>query len=145
MWKNYSAELRKYGRGANFPEAISQAAFALCTGCPVVQKIWGTNAFDNYDLVNKKRLQLKAVSVETSPSSFGPSSKWDILYWLDFYRRGSLDGSFDVYLIPDEIIYNMLINKIETFAQQQESKRRPRTNIRKLIDDNNIKPKSYFI
>ena len=59
---------------------------------------------------------------------------------MDFYNGGNYDGTFEVYLLPNDKIYNRKMNKNETFKDQQNEKRRPRFSIRKLIKELNLKP-----
>jgi hypothetical protein len=75
-------------------------------------------------------------------TSFGPTSRWDKLYFLDFYNNGNLDGSFDCYEIDTALIYNTVVNqgKNETFVDQQRQGRRPRLSLKKIIRENNITP-----
>ena len=51
------------------------------------------------------------------------------------------DGSFKVYYIKPEWVYNHQVNKNQTFKQQQEEKRRPRFSIiDKIIKVRGLKP-----
>ena len=65
-----------------------------------------------------------------------------VLYFLDFYRDGDLDGSFDIYEIDKELIYNTIVHKgnSETFRDQQAQKRRPRLSLKALIKLHSISP-----
>ena len=57
------------------------------------------------------------------------------------YRNGKLDGTFDIYKIPNNLIYNFKINANQTFRDQQGEKRRPRLRMRSaVIKPNKIKP-----
>ncbi|MBU1890158.1 Bsp6I family type II restriction endonuclease, partial [Patescibacteria group bacterium] len=74
-------------------------------------------------------------------TSFGPRSKWDDLYFLDFYNGGKVDGLFDIYKIPNNLIYENKVNKKQTLKDQQDEKRRPRLCIKKeIIANYKIKP-----
>jgi len=143
IWKRLFVGLRNFNsRGVTIPEGISESAFALVMQCPRIIKVYGAKcSFDNFDLKGNKRLQIKATSVDNDLTSFGPNSVWDELYWLDFYRKGKLDGSFDVYKIPNRVIYNFKVNATQTFRQQQKNKRRPRLRMRyDIIIPKKIKP-----
>jgi hypothetical protein len=97
----------------------------------------------SFDTFNPKKMhaeQIKACSVEGDLTSFGPKSKWDKIYFLYFFNEGKVDGEFDVYEIDSDLIYEMKMNKIETFVDQQKRGVRPRFSIKKLIDEKNIKP-----
>ena len=58
--------------------------------------------------------------------------QFDFLIY-DFYKEGRWDYTFDVYLIPNNDIYNMKVNKSQTFRDQQAEGRRPRFSIKKDI------------
>ena len=63
------------------------------------------------------------------------------IYFLDFYREGNWDGTFDIYKIENELIYNHKVNEKETMKEQQNQKRRPRFSIYKeIIQKIGIKP-----
>ena len=142
-WKKLSNEMKNFGtRGVNLHETISESAFSLATGCPRVLKVYGgSKTFDNYNPRTHKRLQIKATSVEKDLTSFSPKSEYDELYWLDFYRNGKLDGSFDIYKIPPKMISKVKVSKKQSLKKQQKQKRRPRFSVRKkLIIPYKIKP-----
>jgi hypothetical protein len=84
------------------------------------------------------RIQIKATSIDSDLTSFGPRSEWDELYFLDFSAG---DGSFKVYKIEADWIYKYQVNKNQTFAQQQAEKRRPRFSIIEgIIKPRKLKP-----
>lgn len=132
-------------RKINLPDALSECGFCYFFKC------WRTNygvtgathsSFDAYDPKTQSRIQIKGCSVESDLTSFGPDSVWDDLYFVDFYKDGKWDFTFDVYLIDNEAIYNTKVNKNETFVDQQRQKRRPRFSIIKsIIEPRNLKPK----
>lgn len=149
-WRLLTDELKLVdARSVNLPEGLSEGAFCRAMGTVRVTKnISGANtSWDAYDMKRKKRIQIKACSVLPDLTSFGPRSEWDEIYFLDFYRKGEWDGSFDIYLIPNDLIYNHKVNSTQTLKQQQELDRRPRFSIYKeLIVPNGIKPiKTYVI
>jgi len=140
MWKKLKLGLRDYkSREPNFPEGLSEVAFCIYSGSKRFISLQGSSpaSFDTFNLGTNKAEQVKASSVESDLTSFGPKSCWDDLYFLDFYNNGKLDGTFNVYKIPSKLIYNMKVNKNQTFKQQQAQERRPRFSITKGI----IKPK----
>lgn len=144
-WKKLKMGLRKYeSREPNFPEGLSEVAFCIYSGSNrfISLKRGSTNtSFDTYNLRKKKAEQIKACSVERDLTSFGPESKWDDIYFLDFYNGGKLDGTFNVYKIPTDWIYKMKVNRTQTFKQQQAQGRRPRFSITdKIINDKKLKP-----
>lgn len=142
-WRSLTDGLIEFNsRGPNLPEGISESAFALEFGCPRVLQVEGSSSsFDCYDPNLHHRLQIKATSIENDLTSFGPRSVWDVLYFLDFFRNGDFDRTFDVYEIPNDLIFNFQINQTQTFRDQQLQGRRPRFGIkRQIISPNNIEP-----
>jgi hypothetical protein len=145
-WQNLkTSSLKIDGGPANFHAAFTEGLFCLWSGCVRYKdsksKKLKSSSFDAYDIVTEKTKQVKSTMMDIDLTSFGPKTKWDDLYFLDFYNDGSVDGSFDVYYIENEIIYNSLVNKSETLKEQQEAKRRPRTSVKKnVIEVFNIQP-----
>lgn len=144
LWRNLKMALRDYkSREPNLPEGLSEVAFCLCSGSSRFISAYGLSntSFDTYNLKTNRAEQIKACSVKNDLTSFGPKSKWDDLYFLDFYNEGRVDGKFDVYKIPNNLIYENKVNKSQTLMDQQGEKRRPRFCIKKnLIEKNKIKP-----
>ena len=147
IWKELKLGLRGYkSREPNMPEGLSEVAFCLWSGSSRYIKIKGAKkgiagSFDTFDLKRNRAQQIKACSIDDDLTSFGPKSKWDDLYFIDFYNEGKVDGRFDVYLIPNKYIHGQSLNKIESFKDQQEQKRRPRFGIKKgIIAKYKIKP-----
>ena len=145
-WRNLSNQLDALNaRKVNLPDGLSECAFCYFFG------FWRTNhgipgathtSFDAYDSQTHNRIQIKGGSIERDLTSFGPNSVWDILYYVDFYKEGNWDYTFDVYIIPNEDIYNMRVNREETFLDQQRQGRRPRFSIKQgIIDVKGIRPK----
>jgi len=142
-WLKLKVGLKNFeSRSPNLPEGISESAFSLEFGCPRVLDVQGTSgSFDCYNPKTHERIQIKATTIESDLTSFGPDSVWDTLYFLDFYRSGKFDGKYDVYKIPNNLIYNHQINKKQTFKDQQKEKRRPRFGIKKsIIGPRKMKP-----
>jgi len=144
-WSTLNEGMKSYkARGVNLPEGISEVAFCLYSGSKRFISIVKGNSsasFDTFNTETKKSEQIKACSVVSDLSSFGPRSKWDDLYFMDFFNNGNIDGSFDLYLIPNELIYNTMVNSTETFKDQQKQKRRPRFSIKeKIIQEQGLKP-----
>jgi len=136
-WKNLNDKLKKIGtRGINLPETISENAFCLFfPDCVRVVKLKkGKCSFDCINIKTGSRIQIKASSVASDLTSFGPRSEWDELFFLDFSKG---NGSFKAYKIEPQWIYSHQVNKNQTFKQQQEQARRPRFS----IIENIIKPK----
>ena len=144
-WKKLRSGMKEMKtRHPNLPEGISEGAFAIFFNSPRLIKVFGktSGSFDNYDKKSHKRIQVKATTIETDLTSFGPKSVWDVLYFLDFYRDGKFDGKFDVYKIPGKInIKNIQVSKTKTFREIQDAGKRPRFSIKgKIIRPENIKP-----
>jgi len=147
LWKKLKLGLRGYkSREPNLPEGLSEVAFCLWSGAGRYLKFRGTikgiaGSFDTFDVGTCRAQQIKACSIEKDLTSFGPKSKWDDLYFLDFYNEGKSDGCFDVYLIPNKYIRNQSLNNAEKFTDQQAQKRRPRFSMKKgIIAKYKIKP-----
>ena len=132
----------KNHRGPNIPETLTEGAFALFHGSPRLYSLGGKSSasFDNFDVRTNERIQVKAMSA-TGPTSFGPKSVFDKLYFLDFLRDGSRDGKFDVYDIPLELVYDVSVNRNQTLAEQQLEARRPRFRMMQdVIQPNELEP-----
>ena len=108
----------------------------------ITKSISGANtSWDCYDLNSKKRIQVKACSVLPDLTSFGPKSEWDEIYFLNFFKDGKWDGSFDIYKIDNDLIYSQKVNINQTMKDQQKQGKRPRFSIYKdIIIPNGIKP-----
>jgi len=154
LWRQLSKMLNKIGaRSINLPEGLSESAFCIAMEVARLKKIYKTNnkiansSFDCYNLNENKRIQVKSCSVLPDLTSFGPKSQWDELYFLDFYKQGHWLADFDIYLIPNDLIYNHHVNKKETFIDHQKQGRRPRFSIYKdIILEHKILPiKSYSL
>ena len=134
-WRALSEKLKKIGsRYLNIPDGLSESAVCLTLGFVKVLKTKqtkGSQSFDVYDLDRRKRVQIKACSVIPDLTSFGPRTQWDDIYFVDFFRQGKWDGSFDIYLIPNELISNQNVNKGkgQTVRDKQKAQQRPRFSI----------------
>lgn len=143
-WRNLCNKLNDMAaRGVNLPEGLSESSFCLEMNCVRTGKVKGkvNSSFDCYDLNTKQRIQVKSCSVLPDLTSFGPKSVWDQIYFVDFYRDGSWDGKFDIYLINTNDIYTHKVNSHQTFIDQQKEGRRPRFSIYSdIISTKGIKP-----
>ncbi len=144
LWRELNKGLEKYGRKVNIPEVISEGMFCVFSKSVRFQKKIkgvGSVSFDTINLKNNRREQVKASSIEEDLTSFGPRTEWDDLYFLDFYNGGKLDGTFNVYLIDNKLIYSKKVNKGQTMKDQQGESRRPRFSIMKdIIIAKKLKP-----
>jgi len=140
-WKDVNDNIKKIStRGINLPEAVSENAFCFFfDDCVRIVKLKeGKCSYDVIDTKTGSRIQIKAASVKYDLTSFGPRSEWDELFFLDFSAG---DGSFKVYKIEQDWIYKHMVNRTQTFEQQQAQRRRPRFSITKsLIMEKGLKP-----
>ena len=150
-WRNLSKHLNDVNaRSVNLPEGLSETAFCIAKNMWRVTKgINGANtSFDCYDYngeKNKNRIQVKACSVLPDLTSFGPRSEWDRIFFVDFFREGNWDGTFDVYEIDTDEINNYPVNATETVLDQKKQNRRPRFSIYTgLIKKNKYLSKETF-
>jgi hypothetical protein len=146
LWRGLKMGLRNYkSREPNFPEGLSEIAFCLWSGSSRFISAYGLSntSFDTFNTETKRAEQIKACSVKKDLTSFGPKSRWDDLYFLDFYNEGKVDGKFDIYKIPSKFIYENKVNKNQTLKDQQGEKRRPRFCIKKdIIAKNKLAPRA---
>lgn len=151
-WRSLCAELNNlYSRAVNLPEGLSETAFCLA------KKMWrcteginGANtSYDCYDsnaIRGNNRIQVKACSVLPDLTSFGPNSVWDRIFFVDFYREGLWDGTFDVYEVETDDIDNYPVNTGQTLRDQRKQGRRPRFSIYKgLIQEGRYISRETFI
>jgi len=87
----------------------------------------------------RERIEIKNFT-STGPITFGPTEPWDALLILDGAEKNTW---FKLYEIPhannSRVWSNIKVNKIETFRDQCEQKRRPRmgfTHICNQLGDN---------
>ena len=150
-WVSLCEQALKIGstRIINLPECLTEAIFSYEMGVGrSVKGISGSSSsFDHYDTSSQKRIQLKAAS-SFGPSSFGPNSQYDELYFIFFRniaegnkkKKRVFDGSYEIYKLDEKIIPNVMVNKKETFGDFQKAEKRPRFCIpKKIIDPYNIK------
>ena len=149
LWKQLNKIVTTKLRGTrnlNLPDALSESivcqelGFGKLLGATVKGSIKYSTSYDTFDFKNNKRIQVKC-STSTGPSSFGPKSVWDYIYFLDMWNNGNIDGSYKIYHIPNEYIYNTKVNKNQKMSDQQDQSRRPRFDLRsQIIIPNKIKP-----
>lgn len=136
-WINLTKIAKKMnGRGINIPDVLSEGLF-----CAEFNAVRTNNTAYSYDCVlidTGEGVQIKSSSIENDCTSFGPTSDWDVLYFVDFAPNGNVDGKISFYKIDDFEIKSLILNKKknETFEDQQRQGRRPRFSIKNEI----IKP-----
>ncbi len=143
-WNDLSNLLEKTGgRRLNIPELISEAIFCIeFNAARVTKSIGGANSsFDCYTLQNNKRIQVKACSVNSDLTSFGPKSVWDEIYFVHLLPQNNYDGSYSIYKLNNSSIYTHKVNKDQTMREQQQLGKRPRFSILEaIIRPQNIQP-----
>ena len=121
---------KKKRRNENFPSDISEniVKFVIFKKYGIMP-CWDT---DKGDLVINKLSLFKRIEVKgfmsNGPSSFGPTEKWDLLYFLD--GRNLFDDIFKVYEVKlsnkNNIFRNIKVSKEKTFGNQADRGIRPR-------------------
>ena len=87
-----------------------------------------SSSFDCYDLDDQKTVQVKSASVDPDLTSFGPRSKFQKLYFLDFSSKGNPDGKF--------VIYDMPVARVKSILKKIKKKNpdvRPRFSFQEKI------------
>lgn len=140
-WQTINIKLKSLGgRNLNVPDVFSEALFCILFNA--VRTNGDAYSYDCVSLENNAGIQVKSCSIDNDCTSFGPTSTWDELYFVDFAPNGIVDGNVWFYKI-DYDIYSLVLNakKKETFKMQQEQGRRPRFSIKSLlIKSNNLQP-----
>lgn len=140
-WQKINKKLKPLGgRNLNVPDVFSEALF--CIFFNAVRTNGKAYSYDCVSLDNFAGIQIKSGSIEDDCTSFGPTSTWDELYYVDFAPNGIVDGVVHFYKI--DIDFSTLIlnsKKGETFRDQQLQGRRPRFSIkRQIIKANGLQP-----
>lgn len=151
-WKNFNEEVVKFNsRRMNLPEIISEGLTCILFDLVRTNATNFTNMskcdFDCLDVRNGNTIQVKAASSITGkkvgPTSFGPQSEYDILYFSHFDCD---NDKVDFYLI-DEDLSEIIVKKStkETFSMQQAQGRRPRFNLLDFVIKMKKEPiKTYY-
>ena len=132
---------KKKIRNPNFPSEISENIVKYCLVKCKRYKIfpnWDTE-FGDLDWVYKK-LEVKCFS-STGPSSFGPTEKWDYIYFLD--ALDFKNKNFKLYEIrlsnTNKTWNDLKINKTKTYKMVCDSGKRPRIcfdQVKEQLSDN---------
>lgn len=118
-----------------FPEDISENIIKYIIQNKLGDRTstWGCKTGDLYSQVEGKQ-ECKCFSSE-GPSSFTPTSDWDVIYFLDA-RKWLDDDMFTLYRIPlkrtSEEWKSIKVSKTQTFEDQVKQGRRPRINWNQL-------------
>lgn len=143
-WRYLNEVSKSLGcRGVNIPEGLSETVFCRVMGSArIIEKpVNFPGSYDAYDIGREKRQEIKSTSIENDLTSFSPLIRCDELYFVDFYKHGMFDGSFDIYKIDIPSVMKLKMNKTQTFEEQQSQGRRPRFSVRsKLIEEQGLLP-----
>ena len=111
----------------NFPEFLSENIIKYLL-CNKLNDITSTRNCKGDLFSQKEGIQECKCFTSDGPLSFTPSSKWDVLYFLDL--RHWLNNTFILYRVPlkntSKEWTNIKVNKIETYEDQAKQGRRPR-------------------
>jgi len=157
-WKqDREDQLLIHGRAPNLSDGFTEGLFCLATGSirymkppekeekerlgfkGCTQKL-SNASLDTYNVEFAKAEQIKSSIIDgTDCTSFGPTSKQDVVYFMHFYR---LDGSFDLYRIEDDVLQSTVIKEDgTTFADKKLTGQRPHFSLLdKVITPNQIDP-----
>lgn len=114
---------KKKMRRQNFPEIVSEF---------IVEKLENFECKKKGDLWDKnKKIEVKAFS-STGPISFGPSEKWNAIYFVDAINNPKIKVYKCEISFNSEDWQTIQISKTETFKDQIKQKRRPRICWEKL-------------
>lgn len=140
-WQDINTDLKSLeGRTLNVPDVFSEALF--CIFFNAVRTNGTAHSYDCVDIDTGAGIQIKSASIPNDCTSFGPTSTWDELWFVDFAPNGRVDGIVDFYHIKRDI-YSLVLNKAknETFKMQQNQGRRPRFSIKScIIEPDHLKP-----
>lgn len=139
LWKEYNNKIAgaiKTNRRANLPECVSEpiAIYALNEAHKKRTKTkknifkWNKKtSCDAYDEVNNTKIEIKGSS-SNGPTSFSPKSQFDDLV---FIKVDSVNDKAEVYDTHKKTrdLYNIKVNKTQTFKDQIDQKRRPRFSV----------------
>lgn len=132
LWHILTSFLKRFGRGINMPETISENAYCMfhAPGATRVSKI--KNSKCSWDCIHQgKRIQIKSTTIDDDLTSFGPKSEWDALVFEEFDLLNNKVSFYD--LGNDKSFDNIQINKKQTFKNQKQQGKRPRFSIKKKI------------
>ncbi len=119
-------------RNENFPSEISEnlVKFAILKKYGVLG-CWDTDRGDL--VVLSKKIEIKGF-MSDGPSSFGPTESWDWIYFVD--AKNTLQKKFKIYEFKmsnsDTLWSHLKMNKKETYLDQCNQKRRPRTTFQEI-------------
>lgn len=124
LWKELNFRIKAfYSRGVNLPEAITEIVTCYVNGFTHSLGQGSEDAFT----IDGAKVQIKATSNFNSDlTSFGPNSQFEFLH---FARLDIEKDELYLYDIPVLELSNVMVNRNETFSDQQRLNRRPRFSI----------------
>jgi len=139
---NEETKLNSYiGRITNFPDYLSEnIVMHILSKNSKYSNITGKGVGDIHFILDSKEIYGEVKCKVNGPSSFSPKKMKnnDHLFYIDASTHMK-DYKIKVYHIPNckTLCENIKINEKETFNDQQDQKRRPRTsNIENIIKNN---------
>ena len=97
-WMMINEKLKHLGgRNLNVPDVFSEALF--CYFFNAIRTNGTAYSYDCVSLDTRRGVQVKSASIEYDCTSFGPTSTWDDLYYVDFAPNGHVDGNVFFYKI----------------------------------------------
>jgi len=134
-YMDYTSKLKKLGsRRPNLPEYISENIILIFIEefekIKCIRNTYSKGDLTKYD-PQPKLCEVKAF-VSEGPISFGPTEKWDCIYFLDM--RLIFKGIVSIYIVdhPETFFYRIQMNARQSFRDQIDEKRRPRITFEKL-------------
>jgi hypothetical protein len=130
IWDSTLRSISWVGRGANMPEALSEAIVCKCVGAQLIRTGHGDILLPNGNIGEVKAT---SKSEGNDLSSFSPSSGFDHLYFV----QPDADN-IDSYLVFDLNMNRTQMEKVfvtqsQTFGEQASAGRRPRLSIKAQI------------
>jgi len=116
-------------RMPSIPEDISEniIKFIIINKLNDITSRWNCKIGDLFS--NKEGIQECKCFTSNAPLSFSPSSKWNVIYFLDA-RQWITNNYFKLYKLnlsnKNKLWLNMKVNKKQTIEQQCKQGRRPR-------------------
>lgn len=140
LYKRINKDLsKKKIRNPNFPSEISENIVKfVIAGKYKIMPCWD---IDSGDLILlNKRVEVKGF-MSTGPSSFGPTEKWDMIYFVDATEFSKKKFKvYEIFLSNDCKTWSSIrVNKAQTYENQCKQGRRPRISfneIKKQIPEN---------
>jgi hypothetical protein len=122
-------------RGANLPEALSEAIACLCVAGGILKDAKGDIKYQK-----NKVGEVKGTRGSGGPSSFSPDSKFDRLFLVV-----ADPDNHNVYEVYDTGLSTselgaIKVNRTQTFAEQQAAGRRPRFSLHAWVTSKGLGP-----